>query len=507
MTTRTYEDAIAALNNLQTNFATIQQTRLTGNKNTATLRQMVEFSKRIGYNPAQYDRLNIVHVTGTKGKGSTCAFVSSILSQYKGDTIKKVGLYTSPHLRSVRERICIDGEPISEEMFAKYFFEVYEKLKLTEEDPTITTDLTKGQTPAYFKFLTLLSFYVFMKEGVDAAVMEVGIGGELDSTNIIHKPIVCGVSSIALDHTFVLGDTVEEISWNKSGIFKPGSAAFSVPQLPGSERVLKERAAEKQSSLEFVDIHPLLKDDSIKLGINGGVQKINASLAVAMTFKYLKDRGVQIYEDEPNGEVPNDVSKVKTLPKKMIEGLEKARIDGRCQILKDSQQKNLTWYIDGSHTKESINRSASWWRSIMAEKGHADSIKVLFFNQQSRSIEELLSELYNTVKDTVTLDSAVFTTNVTWSNNQYDINMVSMNVDEKKVDELEMQKRSVKQLEKLQENDTQKTQTHVFHDIESGARLVKQIAHSHPEKVVDVFVCGSLHLVGGLLVVLEKDAE
>ncbi|GMM37091.1 tetrahydrofolate synthase [Saccharomycopsis crataegensis] len=514
---KTYDEAVNTLNNLQTNFATIQQVRLSGNKNMDTLLQMFEYSKRIGYDAAEYDKLNLLHVTGTKGKGSTCAFIHSLISQYKNctDKVTKVGLYTSPHLKSVRERICIDGKPISEEKFAQYFFEVYELLENTNDDPSVTTELTKDQRPAYFKFLTLLSFYVFMKEGVDAAVYEVGIGGELDSTNIIHKPIACGVSSIALDHTFVLGNTVEEISWNKSGIFKNGSSAFSVVQQPGSEKVLRERAAEKGSSFEVVDIHPLLKDNNIKLGVDGDVQKINASLALAMSYKFLKQLDIPIYEDRPNSEVPDTIKEVTEFPGKILAGLAKAHIDGRSQTLPDSELENLTWYIDGSHTVESIHRSSNWWKTTMLAKKEKtpekfnDSIKVVLFNQQSRNIEELLTELYKTLEDTVVFDQAIFSTNVTWANNKYDINLVSMNVDDKKVDELEMQKRSAITFETLQaetnkeKNTNEITKINVLHDIETGANLVRDLAKQNPEKDIDVFVCGSLHLVGGLLVVLD----
>lgn len=506
-TSRSYKDAINTLNNLQSNYSVIQLIRSTGNRNNKeTIDQMVEFSKRIGYDPIEFNRLNVLHVTGTKGKGSTCAFLHSLASQY---SVGKTGLYTSPHLKSVRERICINGEPISEILFAKYFFEVYDLLRSTDNDTNITTSLTKQQMPAYFKYLTLLSFYIFMKENVLCAIYEVGVGGELDSTNIIRNPISCGISSIGIDHTFMLGNTIEEISWNKSGIFKPGCFAFSTEQKPESEKVIRERASEKQvAEFQIVKVHPAIK--MVKLGIAGEVQSINASLATAMFLSYLRKLKIPIYDEEDqykmeNSDVPKDISQISNFPKKIIKGLEAAHIDGRSQILKDKTLDNLTWFIDGSHTVESINKSAKWFKDEQSKRIDNNSIKILFFNQQSRNIESLLAELHSTLDGKVNFDYAVFTTNVTWSNNSYDTDLVSMNVDERQVDTLEMQKRAKKELECLQRDEDPGNKTHVniFHDIESGVKAVNEIAKKFSNRGVDVFVNGSLHLVGGVLVVLD----
>lgn len=142
------------------------------------------------------------------------------------------GLYTSPHLVAVRERIRINGIPISEEDFAKYFFEVWDKLK---DDFRVSPPQNSGATPsllhfqpkettppmpAYFRFITLLSFHVFLKMKVDATILEVGVGGMYDSTNIVPKPIVTGVTALGIDHVAVLGKTLADIAWQKGGIFK-----------------------------------------------------------------------------------------------------------------------------------------------------------------------------------------------------------------------------------------------------------------------------------------------
>lgn len=169
-------------------------------------------------------KLSVVHVAGTKGKGSTCTMVESML-RVKGYT---TGLYMSPHLIDVRERIRINGEMLPTGDFARNFWSVYHALQ-NGPDPM----------PGYFRFLTCLAFYVFCKSDLDVVILEVGLGGRLDCTNIVPNPVVCGVSSLGLDHTNVLGDTIEEIAMEKAGIFKKGVPAITVDQVPGAMSRLK----------------------------------------------------------------------------------------------------------------------------------------------------------------------------------------------------------------------------------------------------------------------------
>ncbi|KHJ87024.1 hypothetical protein OESDEN_13209 [Oesophagostomum dentatum] len=167
-----YEAAILLLNSLQSNAANLQKIREKRDLLQETnLPDMISKLMKCGIELDDLDRLNVIHVSGTKGKGSTCAFVESILRNVGFRT----GLYTSPHLVHARERIRINGKPISETLFAKHFFTVYNKLK--KECPE--------DMPPYFKFLTILSFHVFLQEGVDVAIVEVGIGGEYDATNVV----------------------------------------------------------------------------------------------------------------------------------------------------------------------------------------------------------------------------------------------------------------------------------------------------------------------------------
>ncbi|KAJ3336888.1 Folylpolyglutamate synthetase [Gonapodya sp. JEL0774] len=244
----TAQAAIELLNTSQTNAALlVDLSRLGKAMNEQSLPEMRQFLGRIGYKPTDLNKLNIIHIAGTKGKGSTCAFVDSILrhaefpvdgpsttnmTDQSNNRHPKVGMYTSPHLIEVRERIKLDGRSISRELFAHYFFEVVDRLESTKIAPDGTTRVA---IPQYFRMLTLVAFHAFMQENVDFLVLEVGVGGEYDATNVIENPVVCGITALGYDHQNVLGDTLEEIAWNKAGIFKPHDCM----------RVIRERAAER----------------------------------------------------------------------------------------------------------------------------------------------------------------------------------------------------------------------------------------------------------------------
>lgn len=189
------------------------------------------------------NRVNVIHITGTKGKGSTSAFVDSLIRSTPlndgGHRRPVVGLYTSPHLVQVRERIRLDGQPISEHLFAKYFWQVWNKLE--QNDNRKHPEMTPLR-PVYFRYMTILAFHVFLSLNVRCSIFEVGIGGRYDSTNIVPKPVATGITTLGLDHTALLGNTIAEIAYQKAGIFKQGCEAVSVEQSDEAIKVIEEEA-------------------------------------------------------------------------------------------------------------------------------------------------------------------------------------------------------------------------------------------------------------------------
>lgn len=174
-----------------------------------------------------------IHIAGTNGKGSTAAFVESILRQAGFRT----GLNTSPHLERINERFRINGEEISDEQFADTFTRIH---------AVIEELLAEGKLrahPTYFECVTTLAFEVFARERVEFGVIEVGLGGRLDATNII-TPVVSIITRIDFDHENFLGHSLTEIAGEKAGILKHGIPAVSAPQLPGAREVLRARATE-----------------------------------------------------------------------------------------------------------------------------------------------------------------------------------------------------------------------------------------------------------------------
>lgn len=226
-----------------------------------------------------HDRVRLVHVTGTKGKGSTCAMIASVLrcAGYR------TGLFTSPHLEHVEERIQVDGEPISRDELAARMAEVAPAVRELEAGG--------GAGITFFEIGTALGFLHFCYRRCDVAVVEVGLGGRFDSTNVC-TPLASVVTNVGLDHTAQLGGTLEEIAYEKAGIFKRGVPAVSGVTQQGPRMVVRRVAAEAGAPLREADAFRA-RVGGLALGLLGEHQRENAAVAAA-AVECLRETGMPI---------------------------------------------------------------------------------------------------------------------------------------------------------------------------------------------------------------------
>jgi len=302
------------------------------------LRRVQSLLARLG-NP-QLGRQTI-HIAGSKGKGSVAAMIASIL-QAAG---YRSGLYTSPHLHSIRERIVVGGQPIGEDEFAR-LTEV-----LAPQAAAENADGRFGQLTT-FELLTALAFLYFQDRDAQWQVLEVGMGGRLDATNVVDEKAVCVITSISLEHTTVLGDTVEKIAVEKAAILRPRTTVVMAPQpYPAAAAVIRARAAELAAPLvevsETYSAQRLswdLTGQSFRLAgpgrsrelwlpLLGAHQLENAATALA-AIDALRSGGIDVSEES------------------MEEGLSRLSWPGRLEVLRDKP----LMVVDGAHNGDSSRR-------------------------------------------------------------------------------------------------------------------------------------------------------
>lgn len=505
---RGYEDAIALLDTLQSNRTIVSSISNTSeDMNLCAIPEMLEWTRKAGYEPGDFSRrgLKCIHVAGTKGKGSVCAMVDNILRQYRCEEsdsevvprnikkrgLGKIGLYTSPHLMSVRERIRIDGSPISETLFARYFFELWDRFSdAASASSTPHSNPTSSETkPGYFRYLTIMALHTFMEEGVESAIIECGIGGEYDSTNILPAEAVTttAITKLGIDHVGMLGDTIDKIAWHKAGIMKQGVPSFTVSQLREARSVLTSRAKEKEVKLVLVNRHSGFDDGTIELGTEGEFQKDNASLAMAVSASHLQSLGIQ---DVPT---PSELLALQhPIPDQFIQGLKTTKWAGRCEVMVTGK---ITWFIDGAHTVDSIKETGLWYASRMKDIngwGPPQTNSMLIFNQQDRDPEPLLRTLIQSIGHYFrSFTFAAFCTNTPFKGEGGDKDDI----------DLSQQKSTSKIYTSLDRN----PMCMEYASIEEAVELVHRV--SEDDERFFVLVTGSLHLVGGLMKVLERRSK
>ncbi len=282
--------------------------------------------------------LKIIHIAGTNGKGSTSSFLSSIL--IKGNY--KVGLFTSPYLEKFTERIRINFENIPDETLAEITQKVKEKV----------VEMTQNgfNHPTEFEIVTAIAFEYYKQSNVDYVILEVGLGGRYDSTNIIDNPLASVITPISMDHVNILGDTLSKIAWEKAGIIKDDSLVISQAQKQEAEEVIVSVSKEKNSELIFVPTENIIykkgndygssfnftyKDNifnDLEIQLVGKHQVYNASTALT-TILTLRERGLVDLEDE---DIRN--------------GIKNAIWPGRLEVL----SRKPTFLIDGAHNLDGI---------------------------------------------------------------------------------------------------------------------------------------------------------
>lgn len=276
------------------------------------------------------DKLKIIHITGTNGKGSVASFITNALIENN----YSVGKFTSPYITNIREEIEVNREVISEEDFAKLASEVRKEVEELDKKEIFVSG---------FEILTSIAYIYFARKNLDFAVMEVGMGGRVDATNVMEKsiPVFC---HIALDHANILGDSLEKIAREKGGIIKENSHVFSYPQAEEAKEELKKISKEKSSSFsdfESGEVEIISSNEygnkfnfrtykDVEISLIGDHQAYNAALAL-MVLEYLR----KDYKLDPD---------------KIKEGLKRAENIGRTECL----SRDPLIVVDGSHNLDSI---------------------------------------------------------------------------------------------------------------------------------------------------------
>ena len=304
------------------------------------LERIGELCERLGH-PER--NLKFIHVAGTNGKGSTSAMLDSVLRAAG----YKTGLYTSPFIRVFNERMRVDGENISNEELAE----------LTEYIKPIAEQME--DKPTEFELITALAFEYFARHNCDVVILEAGMGGRLDSTNIIDTSVLSIITGIALDHTAFLGDTVEKIAAEKAGIIKKGVPVLYGGTDESAARIIEQRAIELDSAFARVDYDKLYvkfmsldgtifdfdKFEDLKIRLLGSYQPRNASIVVS-AIELLRQ----------NGFVISDVA--------MREGLSAAEWQGRFEIL----SREPLMIFDGAHNPQGIEAAVESIRLYFKEE-------------------------------------------------------------------------------------------------------------------------------------------
>ncbi len=314
------------------------------------------------------NKLRTVHVAGTNGKGSTCAMLACM----GAEAGYKTGLFTSPFFEDYRESLLINGRMVSKDAFARSFCTVHEKARIMEAE---------GNAPTEFELLTACAFVCFLREGCTLVILEAGMGGRLDATNVVSSPLACVICAISLDHTAYLGETPLAIAAEKCGIIKEGRPVVAYPdQPPGVLRLIRKTAREKNAPFFLPSSAQLHIDDAGLFGTRftyqnaayqtampGAHQVKNAALALEAVHALARESGVRILQSAA------------------ASGLEKARLPARQEVF---CQKPLI-LLDGAHNLQGICALAETAAAFVNVRPVAVVMGMLADKQYEQSIAQM----------------------------------------------------------------------------------------------------------------------
>ncbi len=338
----------------------------------------MELIRRLGHPERS---MKVIHVAGTNGKGSVCAFLSSMLTEGG----KRTGLFTSPHLVKINERFQINNEPVSDEIFLNAYEWV---MKLVEE-----MQKDGFYHPAYFELLFAIGMVIFEEAQVEYLILETGLGGRLDATNIVEKPVVTVITSISLDHTEILGDTIEEIAGEKAGIIKQNIPIVYDGREKRAEKVILQKAKEQNAkavpldeeklsiqgstdhSVDYVFDNPVYKGHLITVPYLAPYQVRNSALAL-----------LAMEELDPQHEISLETR---------LQAIRDTRWQGRMETVLPGV------IVDGAHNEDGVHEFVRTLRQV----GSSRRIVMLF----SAVVEKNYEEMVHTICETGCIQEVVVT--------------------------------------------------------------------------------------------------
>ncbi|WP_157949957.1 bifunctional folylpolyglutamate synthase/dihydrofolate synthase [Vallitalea okinawensis] len=350
----------------------------------AYLEQLNPFSMKLGldrmktllnYLGQPQDKIKCIHIAGTNGKGSVSAMLTNILkvADYK------VGVFNSPHLASYKEYLTINGQMASDDIFC----EIVEVVKCASNKMVVDG----YEQPTIFEVLTAMAYLFFFKEKVDYAIVEVGLGGRMDSTNVIRNPLLAIITTIDYDHINILGDTIEAIAREKAGIIKKGCPVITSNSNQDVLNVIKEVAVKEKAP--FYQVNPIYKVI---------VEKVNGSLFELNQMQYFVSLpgGVQVLNAAlviKAIEIMNEEGSLKVTSEQVQKGLKSVEWMGRLEKIKEQPDVIL----DGCHNDSSVDNLVDYIKKFYSKR----RVILLTSMLRDKNYERNLRKLFSVARDAV----------------------------------------------------------------------------------------------------------